>query len=214
MAISADSSPPLPSPVRVVLALAVVAVTLLGLWVTGGLITDDFRASMALTALWFGGAGAGAFVVSRRRRDLLLPVGGAFLATVAVVGGFLAWTSFRDVTVNERVVAAGGGNVVVADGAFTGAAHPTSGRAGVIEAEGGGRTLTLTDFETDPGPDLYVYIVPGRNAGSVDGGTRIARLKGNRGDQQYDLPRGLAVEGSTVVIWCRAFSVAFGTASL
>jgi Electron transfer DM13 len=40
----------------------------------------------------------------------------------------------------------------------------------------------------------------------------IGRLKGNRGNQQYDLPDG--VRAGSVVIWCRAFSVAFGVAEL
>ena len=214
MAVAAHTRPSLSIPLRIVLAVGVVVATLLGLWVTGGLITDDFRASMALTALWFALAGAGAFVVSRARPDLRLAVGGTFVATVVVVGGVLTWTTFRDVTVNERVARAGGGNVAVAAGSFRGIAHETTGRAEVVELQGGARRLTLTDFETDPGPDLYVYLVPGRGDGSVDGGTRIARLKGNVGNQQYDLPAGVPVEGSTVVIWCRAFSVAFGTATL
>jgi hypothetical protein len=40
-------------------------------------------------------------------------------------------------------------------------------------------------------------------------------LKGNVGDQQYTLPRGLDLgRHSTVVVWCRAFSVAFTSARL
>ena len=80
----------------------------------------------------------------------------------------------------------------------------------------GSRALTLTPFRTDPGPDLYVYVVP-RPApdGDVDGGTRLARLKGNVGDQQYALPADLELgEAATVAIRCRAFSVAFGAAAL
>ena len=42
-------------------------------------------------------------------------------------------------------------------------------------------------------------------------------LKGNKGNQQYDIPRGLDPDRySTVVIWCRAFSSELrqGSASL
>lgn len=42
----------------------------------------------------------------------------------------------------------------------------------------------------------------------------LGALKGNRGDQQYAILRGVAVEGRSVVIWCRAFSASFGSALL
>jgi hypothetical protein len=79
-----------------------------------------------------------------------------------------------------------------------------------------GRVLTLTDFETDPGPDLYVYVAPGQTPGEdVSGATQLARLKGNVGNQQYELPAELDTSsGATVVIWCRAFTVSFGAAQL
>lgn len=86
----------------------------------------------------------------------------------------------------------------------------------MVERPDGSRVLTLTRFRTDPGPDLYVYVVPGTAVdGDVDGGTRLARPKGNVGDAQYALPADLALgDAATVVIWCRAFSVAFGAAAL
>lgn len=40
----------------------------------------------------------------------------------------------------------------------------------------------------------------------------VVCLQGNRGNQQYVVPDGAAA--GAVVIWCRAFTVAFGTASL
>jgi uncharacterized protein YndB with AHSA1/START domain len=46
--------------------------------------------------------------------------------------------------------------------------------------------------------------------GSID----LGALKGNRGDQQYELPRRAALAGRTVVIWCRAFRAPFGSAPL
>jgi hypothetical protein len=42
----------------------------------------------------------------------------------------------------------------------------------------------------------------------------LGGLKGNRGDQQYEIPAGVRVSGRTLVIWCRAFSAAFGSARL
>jgi hypothetical protein len=70
--------------------------------------------------------------------------------------------------------------------------------------------LTLTGFEVDNGPELRVHLAAG-DAG--DGDVRdfhdLGALKGNRGDQQYAIPRGVDLgRCSTAVVWCRAFSVA------
>ena len=77
--------------------------------------------------------------------------------------------------------------------------------------------LTLTNFEVDNGPDLRVYLVagPARDESGVDDFEDLGALKGNKGNQQYELPPQLDLERySTVVIWCRAFSVNFARAPL
>jgi len=212
MAVHAQASPhAFPLWVRLALAPLSVAVVLLGIWVTGALITNDFRASMALTALWFAAVVVGAVVVWRRWPELRLPVSAVAVGTFVLVGGYLGLASVRDVTVNETV-AAGPASL---EGTFTGLAHPTEGVARIVETSGGG-VLTLTGFRTDPGPDLYVYVTPGETSGEdVDGSTQLARLKGNVGNQQYELPPELDLsDGATVVIWCRAFTVSFGAAQL
>ena len=207
-------APPHVFPVWLRLALAPLsaAVVLLGIWVTGALITNNFRASMALTALWFAIVVAGAVLVWRRWPELRLPVSAVAVGTFVLVGGYLGLASVRDVTVNETV-AAGPASL---EGSFVGLAHPTEGTARIVEQTGGSRVLTLTDFRTDPGPDLYVYVTPGQTSGEdVDGSTQLARLKGNVGNQQYELPPELDLAGgATVVIWCRTFTVSFGAARL
>jgi electron transfer DM13 len=89
-------------------------------------------------------------------------------------------------------------------GQFEGIAHSTEGRAAVVALPSGERKVTLTSFETDAGPDLRVYVVPGRTSGdSVDRGTDVGALKGNVGNQQYTLPASFDLAGGgTVVIWC------------
>jgi len=58
----------------------------------------------------------------------------------------------------------------------------------VIEQADVSRVLALVDFETDAGPDLFVYVVPRAAEGNdVDGATRLGTLKGNIGNQQYAL---------------------------
>jgi hypothetical protein len=50
--------------------------------------------------------------------------------------------------------------------------------------------------------------------GGADAHIDLAALKGNRGDQQHQLPSGVDAQGRTVVVWCCAFSVAFAAARL
>ena len=211
MAVDVHAPPPVSPWLRLALAPVSAAVVLLGIWVTGALVTNDFRTSIALTAVWFAVVVIGAVVVWRRSPALRVPVSVVGVATFVLVGGYLGLASIRDVEVNETVAA----GPALLEGTFAGLAHPTDGVARVVEA-GSGRVLTLTDFETDPGPDLYVYIAPGQTSGEdIAGATQLARLKGNVGNQQYELPSELDTSsGATVVIWCRAFTVSFGAAQL
>jgi hypothetical protein len=188
----------------------VVAIVAAGVWVTGAAITNDFRASMALTAVWFGLTGLACVLIARRSRALRVPVLASYVATVVVIGGYLGLTTVRDRAVDERV--AQGAELL--SGGFRSEEHDTSGRATVVRA-GGDRVLTLTSFETAPGPDLRVRLVPGDTPnGAADGALDLGALKGNRGDQQYRIPDAVRLEGRTVVIWCRTFSASFGRARL
>lgn len=194
---------------RIASVPVVAAVVVAGVWLAGGVLTNDFRASMALTALWFVVSGALAFAVGLRYRALRWPVLGTYAATAAVVGGFLLVTTARDRTVDEAVATRG----IVATGTFVSGAHHTAGRAAFAR---GGRVLTLTRFETSPGPDVRVYLATGAvGGGDVGDHVDLGGLKGNRGNQQYEIPDGTNVKRfSHVVIWCRAFSVNFGEAAL
>jgi hypothetical protein len=107
--------------------------------------------------------------------------------------------------------------VLLARGSFEPVAHPARGVATTVRRARGGNVLTLTSFSVSNGPDLRVYLVagPARDESEVDHHVDLGALKGNKGDQQYELPRRLDLDRySTVVIWCRAFSVNFARAPL
>jgi uncharacterized membrane protein YqjE len=197
---------------RALLAPVTAGVVLAGIWLTGGVLTDDFRLSMALTTLWFGLVTVAALVVWRRSPHLRLPVTAVALATMVLVGGYLGLMTLRDKTVDEAIAA----GTAELTGSFESRAHTTRGTARVIDRGDGSRVLALVGFRTDAGPDLFVYVVPRAVEGNdVDGGTRLGALKGNIGNQQYDLPADLQLaDAATVVVWCRAFSVSFGAATL
>jgi Electron transfer DM13 len=212
-------------------AAIVVVVLLVGIWIAGGLITNDFGLAMVLTVVWMAGSGLVCLAVGWRWRRLRIPVVGAYLVTVVAVGIYLGRSMFFDDEINENVVtaapepAAAPGrerqdrprNVLLASGRFEGVAHSATGTARAIRLAGGGSVLTLTSFEVDNGPDLRVYLVagPARDETEVDDFEDLGALKGNKGNQQYDVPRRLDLDRySTVVIWCRAFSVNFARAPL
>lgn len=104
--------------------------------------------------------------------------------------------------------------VLVGSGAFRSGEHRTTGTAALLRRPSGAAVVTLTDLDTSPGPDLRVHLAAGP-AGGVGGGLDLGRLRGNRGTQQYEVPAGTDLRRyGAVVIWCRAFTVAFGTAPL
>jgi Electron transfer DM13 len=219
---------PLPVWARLLAVPLLVVLLLAGLWFFGGVVAPGYYSSIALGAAWFGAAALGLSVLKRRRPELTRFVGLTFLGTAAVVFAIFAWTTFRDETVNETIVRGapasrverGGAatrNVELARGTFEGLAHGASGTAAIVELPDGSRRLTFTDLDTDNGPDLRVYLVAGPVSGDddVDDFKDLGGLKGNKGTQQYDVPSGLSTNRySTVVIWCRAFTIAFAKADL
>ena len=168
------------------------------------------------------------------------PALAAFAVTATVAGVYLGSETYIDDRVDEDVVTvraptgadpgsegapdrqpgqppAGGGNVLLSLGRFESLEHETTGVAQAIEVRSGGRVVTLTDFETDNGPDLRVYLsTSDANQDSAgDDFVDLGTLKGNVGDQQYEIPRSANLARLTkVVVWCRAFSVGFGAAEL
>jgi hypothetical protein len=216
---------------RSLLSIPVVAVVVLfGVWIAGGVVSNDFRTSMALTAAWFLLSGAACLLVAGRWRALGVAVIGAYVMTAGGVGVYLGLTTLRDRVVDERVVSATPAMatapdaasrastpaaVEVARGRFSSHEHETSGDAAIVRLADGRRFLTLTSFDTSPGPDLRVRLAPDDSSdGGSEGAVDLGALKGNRGDQQYALPAGVDISRRRVVIWCRAFSVPFGSATL
>ena len=232
MAVSTAQHAPLPDRTPLWLRLAAipltVAILLAGLWFFAGVVAPGYDSSIALGVAWFVAASLGIRFGLRGRRALKLPVQATFLATAVLVGAVFAWTTFRDVTVVEDVATgvaesqaqgggAGGDNVQLSSGQFVGLAHGASGTAAVVELGSGGRVLTFTDLDTDNGPDLRVYLVAGpvSGDGDVDDFVDLGGLKGNKGTQQYEIPAGTDTDRySTVVIWCRAFTISFAKAEL
>ncbi len=100
-------------------------------------------------------------------------------------------------------------------GAFVGVndgIHNAEGNVKVIRLNDATYILRLEDFRSTNGPDLYVYLSTDKTASDF---VNLGRLKGNMGNQNYEIPQGTDLEKyDTVLIWCRAFSVLFGSAEI
>jgi Electron transfer DM13 len=149
------------------------------------------------------------------------------LGLVLLVAG-AGWYLFRpellfvNKRVDESLVTRQGAAVsmIVLSGRFHSVAHETRGTAAVHELGGGSRVLRLTDFATSNGPDVRVYLIAAADASdnatvTQSGYLELGKLKGNEGDQNYEIPAGTDLgKYRAVTIWCRRFSVNFATAPL
>jgi hypothetical protein len=107
-------------------------------------------------------------------------------------------------------------------GTFHGRVHKTSGRATIYKEADGRLVLRLTNFKTSNGPDVHVVLIAAKDAdddanflkNSTDN-LELGALKGNEGDQNYDIPAGTDLDKfQTVSIYCGRFNANFGAAPL
>jgi hypothetical protein len=114
------------------------------------------------------------------------------------------------------------GPVALSSGSFTrvDAIHAAEGTATIYRLEDGKLVLRLENFKSTNGPDLFVGLsghpMPRSKSEVHDQGyVQIAPLKGNQGNQNYELPADIDLSAfKSVVIYCRAFNVVFSTAEL
>ena len=156
-----------------------------------------------------------------RNRRILIVVG------VPILAG--AWWAFRpeklfiNQKVNEAAPAALSAEPeALYTGKLEGRVHPTSGRATIYKSANGQEYLRLSDFTTSNGPDVHVLLVRAEEK-ALDGeivkgdfdNVELGTLKGNQGDQNYDLPASVDLnQYRAVAIYCERFSAIFGVARL
>lgn len=144
----------------------------------------------------------------------------------------IAWYAFRpellfiNTTVNEEfpggaaMASIENGPMELTKGTFKSLAHETKGLASIYQLSDGKRTLRLSQFETSNGPDVHVYltaaeITKGSEAIKEAGFIDLGSIKGNKGDQNYEIPINADLNKyKNVTIWCARFGVNFGTAPL
>jgi len=96
-------------------------------------------------------------------------------------------------------------------GAFVNAVHATSGTASIDVEK---TTLTLTNFKTDSGPDLNIYL-SASNSNVTNDFIDLGNIKGLDGTYTYSLPDNTDyTHYKYVIVWCVDFNVNFGYAEL
>ena len=110
----------------------------------------------------------------------------------------------------------------LATGTFHGKVHQTSGRATIYQETDGKLVLRLTNFKTSNGPDVHVILIAAKDADddanflkNKTARVELGKLKGNEGDQNYEIPTGTDLaKFQTVSIYCERFNANFGAAPL
>jgi len=151
------------------------------------------------------------------------------LAAIGLPVLVAAWWAFRPekLWINQKVneaapFASTSDPQALFTGRLEGKAHQTSGRATIYKSPDGARYLRLTDFMTSNGPDVHVVLA---RSGDPDlqqeivkdhlNSVELGALKGNQGDQNYDLPASADLtKYDAVVVYCERFHAIFGEAKL
>ena len=137
------------------------------------------------------------------------------------VGAFL-WYAFSPLLFDEVVAETLAEAEVVAMGTFRDVdrSHKSAGVATLVALPGGGHEVQLSDFQVTNGPDLEVWLSTHpdpEKSSDVSGNfwVSLGRLKGNVGNQAYQVPEGTDLSTiKSVVIWCEQFGVLFSPAAL
>ncbi|MFF5701130.1 DM13 domain-containing protein [Streptomyces sp. NPDC012794] len=181
-------------------------------------------------------------MAGRGRRGRIALV--AMVAATVVLGvglyWFQPWKLWQDETVREALPttsaapsapgpassaapSAPAGPQTVAEGSLISHEHTTTGTVKLVRLPDGSHTLRLENLDTSNGPDLRVWLTDAPVKEGVAGWSvfddgkyvSLGKLKGNRGDQNYEIPAGANLaDFSSVTIWCDRFDVSFGAAAL
>jgi hypothetical protein len=140
-----------------------------------------------------------------------------------------AWWAFRPekLFINQKVNEAAPAALstepeALYTGRLEGKVHQTSGRATIYKSAEGKLYVRLSDLATSNGPDMHVLLVRAEDKalgqeivkGNLDS-VELGTLKGNQGDQNYDLPATADLnQYQAVAIYCERFHAIFGVAKL
>lgn len=112
------------------------------------------------------------------------------------------------------------GPVTLHTSEFIDVGHSGTGDVLLVELPDGTRVIRFENLDVSNGPDLRVILSPSplvddRDAYDDGDFYDLGELKGNRGNQNYEIPRDVDLaDYQTVAIWCRRFNYTFNAAPL
>lgn len=112
------------------------------------------------------------------------------------------------------------GPVIVHQSQLASPGKAGTGDVFLIELEDGTRLIRFENLDVSNGPDLRVILSPSelvddRDAYHVDGFFDLGELKGNQGNQNYEIPADIDLdEYRTVAIFCIRFNYTFNAATI
>ncbi|MEM7028555.1 MAG: DM13 domain-containing protein [Chloroflexota bacterium] len=168
-----------------------------------------------------------------KKRNIIISI--ILLGTIVVlsIGWWLASPLFTNTVVDEAFPFETPGQVEIADTSANGTQatwivarsgqfvdvdflHRGSGSATIVQ-QGDKRVLRLEDFAVTNGPDLHVLLVEnieGTDNSSMGEHLDLGALKGNIGNQNYEIPANVDLSKyQGVMIYCEPFHVVFSTAT-
>jgi hypothetical protein len=140
----------------------------------------------------------------------------AIVAAIAIpIGIYTISPLFISATVNEPIPTTTNLPEKSLSGIFVGVHdgfHNAEGIVKVVSLTDGSKILRLENFKSTNGPNVHVYLSTDKRATDyVD----LGKLKANNGNQNYNIPTGTDIRKHNIVlIWCKDFSVLFGSAGL
>jgi hypothetical protein len=100
---------------------------------------------------------------------------------------------------------------LLSSGTFTNGAHTVTGSVKLIQSADNKKYLIFDNLKTDSGPDIRVYLSEDKTAKAF---TEITSTVVN-GNTKLEVPAAAnTTTQKTVLIWCKQYSVLFGSAVL
>ncbi|MCQ3805333.1 MAG: DM13 domain-containing protein [bacterium] len=112
------------------------------------------------------------------------------------------------------------GPVLLSSSEWIDLGHPGTGTVLVYRQPDGSHVIRFEDLDVSNGPDLLVILsasplVDDRGAYSATEYLSLGDLKGNQGNQNYEVPADVNLDDYlTVAIWCRRFNYTFNAADI
>jgi len=146
--------------------------------------------------------------MSQREKNIVMIGAGQINNTInenAIVPGSIKQQQQNNATTASRIIT---GSFIGAGDGF----HNAEGLVKVIPLGDKATILRLENFKSTNGPNVHLYLATDKAASNfID----LGKLKANNGNQNYYIPNGTDLaKYNMVLVWCKDFSVLFGSAQL